>query len=329
MPIRIYALAKQLKVDSKSMVDICTQAGVTGKGSALASLTDEEVEKVKALIAGGGRAGGKTAKPAPATRKAPKPSTPPSEGAVRREDYIAPAGTTPGKVPLLPDKPAGPSAPKKKPPGTNGPGSAAPEKGGPAIKLAPMPAAQQPPPTKKTSEPAPQRPDIKLPLDAIRAGKAGTKPLVEHIKEQEKGRKAPAARKATPKKPGAVEPVGPGGPLPADREHGRRGPRKGAAAGKDEPVTLGGREQRQLKRKRAPARRRTSGGSEDRESGPRRRSRRIRRTGTNTAAPRKSNVVVQLPCSVKAFSEAVGISAAQVLGKYKDILHRRSIKILF
>ena len=40
---RIYALAKELKLDSKELVDICAKAGVTGKGSALASLSDEEV----------------------------------------------------------------------------------------------------------------------------------------------------------------------------------------------------------------------------------------------------------------------------------------------
>ena len=50
MPIRIYALAKQLKLDSKVLVDICTKAGVTGKGSALASLTDEETAKVTAFV---------------------------------------------------------------------------------------------------------------------------------------------------------------------------------------------------------------------------------------------------------------------------------------
>ena len=50
LPIRIYALAKQLNLDSKVLVDICTKAGVTGKGSALASLTDEELAKVTAFL---------------------------------------------------------------------------------------------------------------------------------------------------------------------------------------------------------------------------------------------------------------------------------------
>jgi len=35
LAVRIYSLAKELKLDSKVLVDICTDAGVTGKGSAL------------------------------------------------------------------------------------------------------------------------------------------------------------------------------------------------------------------------------------------------------------------------------------------------------
>ena len=53
MPIRIYALAKDMKIDSKDLVDICTKAGIPGKGSALASLEDFEVEKLKAYLAAG------------------------------------------------------------------------------------------------------------------------------------------------------------------------------------------------------------------------------------------------------------------------------------
>lgn len=53
MPVRIYSLAKDLKLDSKQLVDLCTKAGITGKGSALASLTDEEVDKLKAYLSRG------------------------------------------------------------------------------------------------------------------------------------------------------------------------------------------------------------------------------------------------------------------------------------
>ena len=71
MAVRIYALAKELKVDSKELVDICTKAGVPGKGSALASLTEEEVEKVKQFLKGGGTAKAKPAKAAPVAPQRP------------------------------------------------------------------------------------------------------------------------------------------------------------------------------------------------------------------------------------------------------------------
>jgi translation initiation factor IF-2 len=54
LAVRIYALAKELKLDSKELVDLCTKAGIHGKGSALASLTDDEAEKVTLFIRGGG-----------------------------------------------------------------------------------------------------------------------------------------------------------------------------------------------------------------------------------------------------------------------------------
>ena len=39
----------------------------------------------------------------------------------------------------------------------------------------------------------------------------------------------------------------------------------------------------------------------------------LRRKGTNTAAPRKEAVVLELPCTIRSFSEAAGIGAASVL----------------
>ena len=50
MPVRIYALAKELNLDGKELVEICKKAGISGKGSALASLDDDEVTKVHAFL---------------------------------------------------------------------------------------------------------------------------------------------------------------------------------------------------------------------------------------------------------------------------------------
>jgi translation initiation factor IF-2 len=80
---------------------------------------------------------------------------------------------------------------------------------------------------------------------------------------------------------------------------------------------LGGREHRQLKRKRL-AKTGQSGRTEDEEGGvvTTRRPTRIKRVGSNnTAAPRKASLVVQLPCNVRDFSEAIGVPVRTVLGK--------------
>ncbi|MDX1964580.1 MAG: translation initiation factor IF-2 N-terminal domain-containing protein, partial [Pirellulales bacterium] len=51
MAVRIYSLAKELKLDSKDLVDMLPKAGISGKGSALASLTDEEEVKFRDFFA--------------------------------------------------------------------------------------------------------------------------------------------------------------------------------------------------------------------------------------------------------------------------------------
>jgi len=50
VPVRIYSLAKDLQVDSKELVDLCKKAGITGKGSALASLSDDEAQRMKEFL---------------------------------------------------------------------------------------------------------------------------------------------------------------------------------------------------------------------------------------------------------------------------------------
>ncbi len=49
MPIRIYALAKELHVENKVLVDFCNRVGIA-KGSALASLTDDEAAQVRTQL---------------------------------------------------------------------------------------------------------------------------------------------------------------------------------------------------------------------------------------------------------------------------------------
>jgi translation initiation factor IF-2 len=403
LPIRIYALAKELKLDSKSLVDICKKAGVTGKGSALASLSDEEVETIKNFLSKG-KAGGASAGPpaAGAGRAAPRKSASGAPESIRREDYIAPGAAGKGKVPVLGTKRPKAEKPSKteKPSKAEGPGKAAepskeaeptgpaeverptgpqvegppgqaaepskpeppaeappkpvepkrplqpgpstesgkpaeipsktskaakpaaksggkPEKTGPAIKLAPMPTAQAPPPTAKSQEPAPQKPDLKLPADAIRASKAGGKPLSEHLRKHEAKRKAEQAKK----RGGPAEAEGEPSATPSTPARDRRRSKTAAPAEEEKAgrkPALGGREHRQLNRKRAAARRRRD--DDDETATPaRRRATRLRRTGSNTAAPRKGKVVVETPCTVKSFSEAIGVPVRTVLGRLMSL----------
>ena len=310
MAIRIYTLAKELKIDNKKLVDICTKAGITGKGSALASLTDEEEARLKAYLSGGegakgdggagaslrerpawpggafaarttlrrGHVGGKVpvlpSRPPerpPLARKKPRsPRQPHRRRQIVRVAPIAGPGAARSRfcrrrssrsspscpqssrraavaaAPPVPASPPGPpAAPAALPPlfrSPRGPSrgrrrskTRAEKKPGekksrPGIHLAPMPASAKPAAKAKAKEPAPQKPDIKLPLDAIRAGKAGAKPLSEHIrKHEEKKREDLAAakkggRKAAPA--GQPEVAAPTEALPRPRASAPRRPRR-------------------------------------------------------------------------------------------------------
>ncbi len=332
MPVRIYSLAKELKLDSKVLVDICTSAGVTGKGSALASLTDEEADRVKAFISSGAQ-GAKVAPPKPRavpitasvptpTKSAPPPAPTVDTGndamdAMRREDYIAPTGAMADKVPVLGDmnkrkRTDGPLAPRPNMPRPS------------SIKLAPLPEVSQPEAT-APPEIAAQKPDLRLPIDAIKAAnRGGTKPLIDHVRKSQ-GKRHPTAEPPAGARP--ARPAGAGGPVGASGRPARgrevaadatappvqRGRRTGKGPGAPEETAAPvGREQRQLNRRRAG----NSSRREDEEtpSGRRRSSYRMaKRTGTNTAAPRKGKASLEFPCTVRSFSEAIGVPAQQVL----------------
>jgi translation initiation factor IF-2 len=367
LAVRIYALAKDLKIDSKELVDICTRAGVPGKGSALASLTEDEVEKVTQFIKGGmskakaGKAAppppqrptepartGKmpvivTTKPAAPTAR-PKSSEPvepsppeaepiephtlaatstavesatatatavavetarrpgPLAGAMGREKYIGPGQVT-GKVPVV-GRETKPADRKK------GDGPATAERARPAVKLAPLPKTSRPVERPAVDEPPAQKPDLRLPADILGAGKQGSKPLAAHLRRHE--RTLEEEKKLQSR--GLKVPRGPLPPVPTE-EVDRRGKGK-HRRGKDEPdgeaedrPMLGGREQRQLQRRR-------NAQTVDSEDTPRRSlSRKQRRpaAGVATTAPRKERVTIQLPCTVRELSEAAGVPATEIM----------------
>lgn len=69
MKIRIFALAKELDIDSKLLIDYCSKAGITIKNSALASISPDERDRVMDIIRSSGT-------PSTATAVAPTATVP-------------------------------------------------------------------------------------------------------------------------------------------------------------------------------------------------------------------------------------------------------------
>ncbi len=112
-------------------------------------------------------------KPGGGSRGTGAPPPPPEPTVLRREDYIAPAGTVVGKPRSLrlrrKKKPA--DAPAEAP--RRGETSNSDYSRGQSAEVTQPTALRFP-----TTKPAPQKPDIKLPLDAIRASKVGRREAV-------------------------------------------------------------------------------------------------------------------------------------------------------
>ena len=297
---RIYALAKELKLDSKKLVDICAKAGVTGKGSALASLSDEDVDRLKSYLGG--------AKSSPTKVATPKPVKPSSSSTpFTRDDYIAPGGTI-GDAPTK--EPQNPDGEAKK---SNSPKT--PVKKTPIVKLAAMPKTTPVPPPSPSDEPAPQKPIMTLPPDALRKG--GSAPLGQFTRQEKRRKPGQAQEAASPSLPNSGSP--PNAPLTKSpsrrRQDNQEGPGK-TPEDKELARMATARQARQQNRKsRRSGALSTSG---DDETTRRRRSSRARHT-PSTAAPRKGNVIVQLPCTVRSFSEATGVSNSHILKSLMDL----------
>ena len=377
MAVRIYALAKELKVDSIELVDICAKVGIKGKGSALASLSDDEVAKLRDHFANPN--GGATKEKGPAAPEAPvRPSEgvktgkmpvisaprsqsplagirrgkeketsedPPAEtpaevaatkadpkapekssgkdstkdstkdsakdsakdndsrspgplaAAMGRDEYVGP-GTVSGKIPTLGGSQKSGSKGSKSAAGGNA------QKGRPAIKLAPNPASDQPDTPasgggKKDDAPV-QKPDMKLPADALKAGKGGAKPLAAHLRRHEESLETAKRQTGKSGGDGNFSDDGEAKGKAGKNKRGRGG--RGGEGGGEGISMLGGREQRQLSRQRHPRG----------DARPRRTFRRTKKSGISTAAPRKGKVELQLPCTVREFSEAAGVPAMQI-----------------
>lgn len=292
--VRIYAFAKELGLDNKQLLDICESCGIKGKGSALASLDDAEIAKIKEHMAGGSSSAkkedAKPEKPAP-VREAPLQPVAPvrNDNLLNRRDSGV-RDLNQRKKAASPEE----SKPEKKEPR---------KKSGLNFKMAEMPKVKQPDATPVEPKEKVQKPDIALPQDAIAKARSGAAPL-EHLTRQKTDKPKKKGRgNATPGQPNQIL-----GEMPTSDRRGRRD--KSSHRTESESNTgLGSTRQQRTKRRRV-----RPGMDSDDRSGYSRHNRR-HRSGpvANTAAPRKEEVELQLPCTVREFSEAAGVPAVKVL----------------
>ena len=263
------ALAKELKLDNKELVDICTKAGITGKGSALASLTDEEVVALKAFMAGGnGRR--KARRPCRRAPRTAEPADCPRTAGVPPRRLHCPRRAAADKMPVISAQ-SRTSGSGQEGGADEGAAAKPPEKDGPVDQLAPHARLVAAAAEAKAAGAGPAEAGHQAPARRDPRRQGGQQaPVRAHPQARgEAGKRRAPPPRAGPPQPAAARPSRPAGPRgarrrPASGRAGRRG--RGRTSERRGPATLGGREQRQLKRKRrrpASARRRRRGRSGD------------------------------------------------------------------
>ena len=231
------------------------------------------------------------AKPTRPTRKKPTPSDRPAP--LQRPLMERPTRENGGNRPLR-DLSGGKTSPK-----SNGDKPVKrPRPGGNVIRVAAMPEVKQPTGNSGNTGEKVQRPDIALgKKDAAKARKQEGRaaPLDQFNKQnQESGKKRRGGRTGGPDVLGEMPDRGTG-----------RGRKDRSKDKKDVDFGVGATRQNRPKRRRPR--------DDYRYRGPSRQRRNRKGPAANTAAPRKDDIVLQMPCSVRSFSEAAGISAVKVL----------------
>lgn len=206
-----------------------------------------------------------------------------------------------------------------------------------AIHLAPLPPQAPKPVKKATKEPAPQKPEMRLPPEVIRAAARGARPLTEHLREQEERRRqnevaakakdGKDARKfgdstvrdasrgrddrknADPRKIGFGESGGSDFGAAKNRGKGKGGKDRGETEGRADMrnATRRGGNQRFRDDDDAYRPMRSKGNRKDKGA------------ASAVTAPRKGDVVIETPCTVKQFAEATGTSVAVVIKKLMEL----------
>ena len=188
-----------------------------------------------------------------------------------------------------------------------------------AVHLAPMPV--QPVKTPKVEkEPAAQKPEMRLTPEALRSASGGASgPLMKHLRSAT-DRTASSGGAKTDRREGGTRSGDSRfgrGDLNEERERGDKGKKK---SGRDRDE--GSREDKRGAKVRRGGndQRYRSGEDEDdrysRSMGTR--TRRDKTARTVVTAPRKNDVVIELPCTTRQFAEATGLSVAVVIKKLME-----------
>ncbi|HIA20638.1 MAG TPA: translation initiation factor IF-2 [Planctomycetes bacterium] len=334
MPVRIYALAKELNIDGKDLVAICERAGITGKGSALASLDDEEVDKVKGYL---------SSSPAKTLDNDLDPLQRPNQ----QESHSIKTVVTRSAAPLkglgkkLDNEPVGTDESSgadqttasaatddqtdatplqrddslsqtnreikvfSKEPSKGDDAATKPPKEKrvrkPVLHLANMPQLQQPAPQAEKDQVKAQKPERRLSEEALQNREGNKQAPLKHLTS--KDAKTPATNPlATPSDPDRED---------RKQKRGKKAPRAGKWVGEKED-NLAGMASARADRKKTQRRAKTDRATDSDSTRPHRRRRTLLRTGRNTAKPRKTDLFLELPCTVRSFSEASGIPSSTV-----------------
>ena len=176
MAVRIYSLARDLKIDSKEILEFCKKAGIEGKGSALASLTEEECERLQAAM----KTKAPSEVPQPIKPELEPPDGPDTVQPMQRTDYVPASGVVPS---VAEDSSEVKTEEHDK--------KTIRRKAIPRPKHASAPTMRAPTPAARPTEPSPQKPDLRLPPDAIRSRKVPSKTTPQPAVPSQSDAKAP------------------------------------------------------------------------------------------------------------------------------------------
>lgn len=346
--VRVYALARELNVESKDLLELCQKSGLDVKNQ-LSSLDPEQRDMIEALV----KRGGLNASPPPAPKPAAAAPLPDVQKTIRNLDTkpirrepepVRPVAAKP-EVPVepVPATPAPPAEVAKTPvipaPAAKTPEPVSPPSAPVKPPSAPPPQAKPPvvaePPSKmrdldrpagrSTRRPRDIRPTPHLaaPLPPLKPPPAKPKKAEEPVAQK------PIARltqeqltQSKPIKPeDVIKPVQVGEIPEFEDEEGEKGKRPKGVAGRDKRQQARNERARQRKGRGMEVEvQKEAGGRvlvlepEERVRKPARHKLRVKQA----TMPRKGKVPIELPITARSLSEAAGIRSAELVFKLRD-----------